>query len=131
MVILMAKKKSLANKFRKELDEAVDILHDLSKEQKRKTVARFDSEVKQKKANARDFAKSVGTTKPIWRSHVWSKERPVVQIARGYYHNVGFATRIRKVKTRSGIRWYLDLFNGFSRSLDPKKIKAGLAKKRR
>lgn len=96
---------------RKELD---DVLLEIDRD--RKLNRRKYNKIRMK--NTEEWAKLYGKRKkPVWSNQFSSYHERVVLVLRGYYNSVGFATRVKKIKTKKGTKYTLQLYDTVARRL--------------
>jgi len=75
-------------------------------------------EMLEKMRYTRQWAKKYGLRKkPKWENYLTSRQKEIVALAEGYYSYFGFATRIRKRKTKKGTVYTLQLYDSLARRL--------------
>lgn len=95
----------------KEMDDVL-----LEIEQKRKKTFRTWNKKRIKLTD--DWAKSYGKRrKPKWTNFLSSYHRRIIDIAQGYYGYIGFATKLKKKKTKKGTLYTLQLYDTVARRL--------------
>lgn len=97
-----------------------DFLLDLAKQRRKRAKMSYQEEERYNRAYTKYWASRYGKSKPKWTEVYWSKPAYKFELdaARGYYHWMGFGTKIKSQKDKKGKikRYKLELYDGLARS---------------